>query len=459
MILLGLQYSHILEKIKQFIVSTLLRAVRLLVDVKPHVLSLFSKVFSPFGSVGRVLMSALILPAYRVIYLVRRQLSQVYKPAKNKLMVLITNRYSVHVVVALIAILSGALNLQTNEVRAETFGERSLMYSLITEQENIIVEEFALGGEDIERLAVNYREVNALSPASRGIDTISFDDAIAPLTGGTIVSPVISQGSDSTAPRTEIIEYVMVPGDTLSTIAEQFGLSLDTLLWANGLTVRSVLKPGDTLTILPVSGVKHEVKSGDTLAAIAKKYTVEEETVLEYNKLASADDLVVGESLIVPGGEVQAPPPPPRVVRTPTTIVTSTPTIPTTTSTAAPAVAGSGSMVWPTDLRTITQYYGWRHTGIDIDCHFDNDNYAADDGIVQFAGWKGGYGYAVDVNHGNGLVTRYAHNAKLYVSAGQNVSKGQAVGLCGTTGRSTGTHIHFEVMSNGRFRNPLEYIR
>jgi len=116
-------------------------------------------------------------------------------------------------------------------------------------------------------------------------------------------------------------------------------------------------------------------------------------------------------------------------------------------------------MIWPTDLRTITQYYGWRHTGVDIDCGWDNTNYAAMDGIVESSGWNGGYGYAIDINHGNGITTRYGHNASLYVSAGQYVSQGQAIGLCGTTGRSTGTHLHFEVIASGRFKNPLEYVR
>ncbi len=116
-------------------------------------------------------------------------------------------------------------------------------------------------------------------------------------------------------------------------------------------------------------------------------------------------------------------------------------------------------MIWPTDLRTITQYYGWRHTGLDVDCHFTHHNYAADDGYVQFAGWKGGYGLTVEINHGNGIVTRYGHHASLAVADGQQISQGTPLGVCGTTGRSTGTHLHFEVIRNGKFVNPLEYIR
>lgn len=119
------------------------------------------------------------------------------------------------------------------------------------------------------------------------------------------------------------------------------------------------------------------------------------------------------------------------------------------------------SMSWPTDLRVFTQYYGGpgNHTGVDIDCGDDNKNYAAADGIVTFAGWKGGYGYAIEIDHAEGLSTLYGQNAELYVSAGDTVQAGEAISLCGTTGRSTGTHLHFEVNWNGEHQNPLLYIK
>ncbi|PIQ67304.1 hypothetical protein COY25_03195 [Candidatus Uhrbacteria bacterium CG_4_10_14_0_2_um_filter_41_7] len=460
MVTFRLLKHYISDKAKQFIVSGLLKAVRLLVKTKPHLIAFIYKVFEPLAGVGRFLMHIIVLPAYRLLYNIRRHFDRLYGPARNKFMILVTNRYSIHVIIGTIAIITGILNLQTGEVRAETFGERSLMYGLVTKQQNTIVEEYAYSENNVERLAVNYRESNALSPSSHGLLVVSQDNAISPLTAGTIASPVISKRSDSVAPREEIIEYVMVSGDSLSTIAEKFGISVNTLLWSNDLTIHSVLKPGKTLTILPVSGVKHEVKTGDTITKIAKTYNVEESAILEYNKLASADDLVIGESLIIPGGEVKAPEPP-KITKpvVPATIATPGSTSAPSYSTKQPTTTASGSMVWPTDLHIITQYFGWNHTGIDIDCHFTENNYASDDGVVQFAGWKGGYGYAVEINHGKGLVTRYGHHAQLYVEAGQTVTKGTPLGLCGTTGRSTGTHLHFEVILNGKFKNPLEYVR
>ncbi len=383
-------------------------------------------------------------------------------------MVFVTNRYAVHVAVGVIACAVVFLNIGTSEVRAETFGEKSLMFAIATNQDVEIIEEFAIDTERAEYMAFSYRPATAISASGRGgTDFINEDTAsLSVIGGGALTAPTISEGAESTAPRTEVETYAVAQGDTLSTIAAKFGISLNTLLWANSLTVNSSIKPGTELTILPTTGVQHKVVSGDTVSKIATKYKVEEAEIIAFNRLASAEDIIIGESLIVPNGEVQAAAP----ARRPTSVTTvftppaTSSSIPTTTtpSTTAPATgsaSGSGVMVWPTDLRVITQYYGWSHTGIDVDCHFTHDNYAADSGVVQYAGWKGGYGYAVEINHGNGLVTRYGHHASMYVSAGETVSKGQAIGRCGTTGISTGTHLHFEVMSGGAFKNPLEYIR
>jgi LysM repeat protein len=443
------------DSIKQFLVRIGLGSIRTLVRIKPYVLRIFGFIFQPLRPVGRFLMAGFGVPVYRLTFLIRRGLGHLWRPAKNKLMYVISNRYTVHAVMMLIAIVVGSINLGTNEVRAETFGQKSLLYQLASTQDNEIIEEYALAESVPEHVAVSYRGVGALSAVTYGIDNLSSETIdTSVISGGSLSSPVITEGSSSVAPRDSVETYAVQTGDTLSTIATKFGLSLNTILWANNLTVRSVLRPGDSLTILPVSGVAHTVKSGDTLSKIAKTYDVSADEILAYNRLSDSNDLAVGDKLIIPGGTIQYSAP----VRRPTTIG-SVFTTPTTTSSAAPTTRGSGNMMWPTDLHVITQYFGWRHTGIDVDCHFDNNNYAADDGIVQYSGWKGGYGYTVEVNHGNGIVTRYGHHAKLYVSAGTQVSKGTSLGLCGTTGRSTGTHLHFEVILNGKFQNPLEYIR
>lgn len=425
-------------------------------QLKPIARRFWGFVSTPFRLVGRVAIPIFIVPLYRLLFVIRKEISKAYRPAKNKLMLLVTNRYTIHAVVAFVVIATGILNLQTNVVRAETFGEKSLMFRLVSQQDTELIEEFAVQIETVDVVPVSYRESVALASSSRGSKSGSTAEAIVPISGsGAIVAPTFADGAESVAPRTVIETYIVQSGDTISTTAVKFGISMNTLMWANDLTSRSVLRPGKELVILPVSGVQHTVSSGDTISKIANKYNTTSDEIMVFNKLASANDLIIGETLIVPGGEIKVVVPV-AVAPRPTT---STSTIPTTTSTAKPVVGGSGTMTWPTDLRVITQYFGWSHTGIDVDCHYTNDNYASDSGVVQFSGWKGGYGYAVEINHGNGLVTRYGHHASLYVTAGEQVSKGQALGRCGTTGRSTGTHLHFEVMVNGKFKNPLEYVR
>lgn len=421
------------------------------------------RIAAPFKVIGRALLF-LAVPFYHLLYISRKQLARLYRPAKNKVMVLVANRYIVHAAVVALVFATVLSNVQTTEVRAETFGQKSLLFSLVSSREELI-EEYAR--EDLVALQVsqaNYRDQGSLSPLVRGVDFIgSIGEGETTLSDSARIGTQEPQASGTQAQaevptRSGIETYVVQGGDTLSTIAGKFGLSLNTILWANDLTVRSVLQPGDELTILPVDGVYHSVASGDTVASIASAYGVGQDTVISHNGLINANALSIGDELLIPGGEVQV------VTRRTSSAISNIISAPATSSgtsatISSPTVTGSGAMIWPTDLRVITQYYGWSHTGVDIDCGYTNDNYAADAGYVQFSGWKGGYGYAVEINHGNGLVTRYGHHASLYVSAGQYVSQGQAIGRCGTTGRSTGTHLHFEVMANGAFRNPLEYAR
>lgn len=438
----------------------------MLVKVKPRVLKTFSVLLRPFKRTGLFVISTIFVPLYHVFYIAKKQFDRAWRPAKNRFMVFVTNRYAIHVTISIIALVAVGLNIGTQEVRAEVFGEQSLMYALATDQDSQIIEEYASDNVAIAYAPVSYREQTGISAFARNTDgNVQGTLPVSVLGGGALTTPTISEGAESVAPRTDVEIYVVKGGDTLSTIASQFGISLNTLLWANDLTVRSVLKPGVELEILPTTGVQHTVDAGDTVASIAKEYDATEEDIIAFNRLADAEDLIEGENIIVPDGIIVAAAP----VRDTSIISVFDPVTddssqgaviaPVDPPPASTNVSGTGAMIWPTDLYVITQYFGWNHTGIDIDCKFTNNNYAADDGIVQYSGWKNGYGYTVEINHGNGLVTRYGHHAQLYVSTGDQVTKGQAVGLCGTTGYSTGTHLHFEVIRNGSFQNPLEYIR
>jgi LysM repeat protein len=417
-----------------------------------------------FRPLGQVFLRFLVLPTYGVSYGLRRRLGRFYRPAKNRLMFFLTNRYAVHAVVIAIAVVAGTVNLGLGEVRAESdeFGQRSLLYSIVTKQEVEVIEEYSDMTEASSYAAVpSYADTILHAPVggTTAVENISSTTGLSQ-SGLALVTPISTETVASpSAPRTEVITYTVADGDTLSTISQQFGISLNTLLWANNLTVRSIIKPGAKLTILPVSGVQHTVRSGETLSAIAKKYNVGTDAILSYNNLDSADALKISQGLIIPGGELRAP-----VPQTTSVAVRDIFTTAPTGSGGATAPAAGAKMVWPTDLRYIVRGLSWYHTGVDIDCNgradgtSTNDNYAAMDGIVQFAGAKSGYGYAVEVNHGNGLVTRYGHFHSLYVQKGDSVNSGTPLGRCGSTGRSTGTHLHFEVIANGKFKNPSDYL-
>ncbi len=255
----------------------------------------------------------------------------------------------------------------------------------------------------------------------------------------------------SNKPRAEIVEYLVQPGDTVSTIAEKFGISTDTIRWENNLATIESIKPGQTLRILPVTGVAHKVSHGETIYSIAKRYDVGPQGVVDwpYNSFANDETfaLAVGQVLMVPDGVMpKAQPWQPReyLVEVP----------------QAGAVTGTGQFVWPT-AGNISQGFRWYHQGIDISNRSAPGIVAADGGTVVTAGWPSpwAYGNRVLIDHGNGFATLYAHLSRIYVSVGQKVGQGAVIGQMGSTGRSTGTHLHFEIRKGGVAVNPLNYLR
>lgn len=401
-----------------------------------------------------------LVSVYRAASLLRRVSHGPSSKSRRHALYIFSGRFAVHASILLIALLVGFLNVKGGEVRAEGYGEKSLLFRLVSDELAPVLEEITSETVVSERDIPDYFEAGLVSGPLGGTDTHSLSDSYVTTTvGGAVVAPALVESKPSVAPRTEVETYLVREGDTLGGVAERYGLSINTILWANSLSFRSTLKIGQGIAIPPIDGVIHTVKRGDTLLAIARKYRADAETIIGFNRLASADDLSIGESLVIPGGKVSAAAPV-RSVASVRSLFTGTPSNAPARS-ALPA--GSGAWVWPTDLRTLTQYFTWRHTGIDIDCNghlsSTNTNYAAADGVVVYSGWRGGYGNTVEIDHGNGLQTRYGHNAALYVTPGTIVTAGTPIALCGNTGRSSGTHLHFEVIRGGRFANPLEYVR
>jgi murein DD-endopeptidase MepM/ murein hydrolase activator NlpD len=215
------------------------------------------------------------------------------------------------------------------------------------------------------------------------------------------------------------------------------------------LSSRGLIKAGDHLTILPTTGVLHTVKSGETVLGIAKKYDADAKEIIAYNNIQD-HKINIGQKIIVPDGYIQAASSVPNIKAGDTRVAS----VDSGSAPASATVTGPG-MVWPTTSRHISQYFRWGHTGIDIDNRAKPPIYAASSGTVEFAGWLGGYGNLIIINHGNGIQTYYAHLEQFYVNKGASVAAGAAIAKMGSTGRSTGPHLHFEVRRGGQPINPM----
>ena len=255
---------------------------------------------------------------------------------------------------------------------------------------------------------------------------------------GTIADVESSMQSD------RISVYVVRPGDTLSEIAWMFNVSVNTIIWANDLSGIKDVHPGDTLIILPISGIERKVVKGDTLNSLAKKFVSDANEIAQFNGLEPDAPLVIGSTIIIPGGEISAPAP----AKSPA---------PTRTTSPGGGAFIVGYFSNPLPGGHITQGIHDKNS-VDIGAARGTPIYAAADGIVIIArsngAWNGGYGNYAVITHTNGTQTLYAHMNSAIVSPGQSVASGQTIGYIGTTGRTTGPHLHFEVRGAANpFRN------
>jgi murein DD-endopeptidase MepM/ murein hydrolase activator NlpD len=334
-------------------------------------------------------------------------------------------------------------NLMTKQTEADTLGRNSLIFPLIEQDTEFVISE----GSDYP----NGSATDNLAPDQEPTTATTSEINIIPIVnGGAILKPHLVTTQPGIGGRDRIEKYVVRAGDTLLGIAERFGLKLTTILWENRLTERSPIRIGQTLTILPTDGVSYRIGRGDTAAKLASRFRAVANDIVAFNHLENG--LVVGQTIVIPGG------------RPPATVAVTPPkpslNIPVVQITPPKPAANSGRLLWPTTSRRLSQYYSWRHTGLDLPNSKGTPIYAAEDGIVEAAGWnRGGYGYYVIVDHGGGIKTLYAHNSKLKVAVGDRVTRGQLIADMGSTGRSTGSHLHFEVRVNGRRVNPLLYIK
>jgi LysM repeat protein len=261
--------------------------------------------------------------------------------------------------------------------------------------------------------------------AHGGAELVVNEDTL--VSSGPVGADVIAQAKVSSG---EISVYTVRQGDTLSHIAEMYGVTANTILWANDLTKASAIKEGQSLIILPIAGVRHVVKKGDTINTIAKNYEGNVDEILAYNELATADDLVVGATLVIPGGAIHSAPVK-KVVK----------------PVATTGAKGGGWLSHPTPGSIKTQgLHGYN--AVDLAGSVGTSVRAAASGEVivsKSTGWNGGYGQYIVVKHSNGAQTLYAHLSSNGVGVGEYVSQGESIGLMGNSGQSTGPHLHFEV--------------
>jgi murein DD-endopeptidase MepM/ murein hydrolase activator NlpD len=298
------------------------------------------------------------------------------------------------------------------------------------------------------------------------IDSPTFSlDALAMTDDGFLIKNAGQGGAIDNSELCDLIAYTVEDGDVLSSIARRFGVSMDTIVWENNITNPHQIAPGTVLNILPVSGITHPIKSGDTVASIAKKYGIDSEKIAKQNRIALESELTAGEKIIVPGAK--------KIIAA--TYVAAATSSTGTYASYSPPVAIDGAiivangaqnkegawMIKPTS-GIYTTYFRSGHWAVDIADSSKPQISAAANGTVVKAqcGWNGGYGCVIVVDHGDGFQTLYAHLSEIAVSVGDSVSQGGKIGTMGNTGRvygRTGIHLHFEVVDNGKKKNPLAF--
>ncbi len=241
--------------------------------------------------------------------------------------------------------------------------------------------------------------------------------------------------------------YTVKKGDTVEAIARANKLTVDTLLWANEINDPNDISPGDTIILLGISGIQHKIKEGDSIEKIAKEYKADKKDIIVFNNLPANGEIEIGKTITIPGGIKERPP------------ESKSPIIQrrTYSSNVAQSVKTVRSGYYARPIKGGVRTQGLHRTNaIDLAAPIGTPIYAAAPGKVVIAkyGWNGGYGNYVVIVHPNGTKTLYAHARAggLRVKVGQKVSRGQLIARMGSTGRSTGPHVHFEIHGA---RNPF----
>ena len=258
------------------------------------------------------------------------------------------------------------------------------------------------------------------------------------------------------------IKYTVQQGDSIFSIAKQFNLKPTSILWANYDLLNddpTFIAPGWRLSIPPTDGIYYKWKQGDSLEKVAEKYYANVDEIVSWpsNHMdINAPDAANLDYVMIPNGYRELVAWIVPLEFAPRSGVTRVVAGPGGCEAPASGPYGSGAFIWPVSNHFLSGFdYTSYHLGIDIAAAEGTPIYASDAGTVIYAGWNDtGYGYMVEIDHNNGYQTLYGHMSSLAVSCGGSVYQGQYIGAAGSTGKSTGAHVHFEIRLNGGFVNP-----
>lgn len=458
-----------MEKVKY---KFLLYILRFLVYLKRAVFWFFQKIGTFFLFVHKLIRNSLGFYLYKYLFKLQKKIGQEDLPLKSRAWEIFGRRGVLQVLFFGIALL--VIFPHTNlysYASTQIPGRGTIFFRLVGPGE----QDFSLEEVSTDYLSVpvkagslwNQGVLSAQSGTSVSVNYLPVPEISGSVNGGgAIVKPSVLSGSTfvdngsgsvTGSGRENIIFHKVEPGESIGLLAQKYGISVATILWANNLTERSYIRPGDNLKILPMTGLVHKVAKGQTLGKIATLYKVKTSDIVTYNKLKEdGSDIVVGEELLIPGGSKIASVVVPAKTSNPTRQYYGLNSV-----AAPPITSGGDGYLWPAGVRRITQYFGLRHTGLDIAGPIGTPIYATRAGVVTRSqcGYNGGYGCYIIIDHGGGMSSLYGHNSRLYVTVGEQVAQGQNIALMGSTGRSTGPHSHFEIRVNGKRVNPLKYIR
>ena len=348
-------------------------------------------------------------------------------------------RYGVHVVLVLIVI--GAVGIHASELDIR-FPTLLIDYSKLDQPE-------------FESLRDDSHSINSVALAPEG-NILSHQ----------ITRTINIRTHIPSRPRQDVIVYTVRSGDTLFGISEKYGITPETILWSNPILKDDphLLRPDQGLLISPVTGVLRIVYEGDTLEGLASVYRANVEDIMNWpgNHLDPDNpELIEGDVIVVPGGErdfVQWTVP--RLARSRLNPLPIGAGPGACSGGYQGGAVGSGGFIWPAGNHYLSGFnYSGYHPALDIAAGYGVPIYAADSGVVVFAGWSNwGFGYMVVVDHGNGWQTLYSHLSQWNVNCGQSVYRGNVLGLAGSTGNSSGPHLHFEINYQGVRLNPWNYL-